>query len=79
MKGGKGGNGCVSFEVMRFLCLFIVGNVILTVIFSPGCKRASGGSGGRGGNVYLIADPEINSLKFQTFHYTASDGKHGGS
>eukprot|EP01034_Spumella_vulgaris_P023694 gene23694-29940_t len=46
---------------------------------SPGCKRASGGSGGRGGNVYLIADPEINSLKFQTFHYNANDGKHGGS
>ena len=62
VKGGRGGNGCVSFEVL-----------------SPGRKRPSGGSGGKGGNVYVAADRGLTGLKFQTFHFNARDGTHGGS
>ena len=46
---------------------------------SPGRKRASGGSGGIGGNVYIMGDPDLFSLKFNTYHFNATDGKHGGS
>jgi hypothetical protein len=46
---------------------------------SPGRKRASGGSGGMGGNVYIRGDPELFSLNFETYHFNAKDGKHGGS
>ena len=51
----------------------------ISILCSPGCKRPSGGSGGKGGNVYLLADPSINSLKMQTFHYSGGTGRHGGS
>lgn len=60
--GGKGGNGCVSYEVL-----------------GPSSKRPSGGSGGKGGDVYIIGDAEINSLNFRTFHFNAEHGHHGGS
>lgn len=62
VKGGRGGNGCVSFEVL-----------------SPGRKRPSGGSGGKGGNVYVVADRGLTGMKFQTFHFNGGDGTHGGS
>lgn len=58
---------------------FLVRICIVIFYYSPGVKKASGGSGGQGGNVYLQADPELNSLKFNIFHYNAMDGKHGGS
>jgi len=60
--GGKGGNGCISFEVL-----------------SPGKKRPDGGNGGRGGHVYILADRDLTSLKFTTYHYNAGSGAHGGS
>ena len=62
VKGGRGGNGCVSYEVL-----------------SPGKKRPSGGSGGKGGNVFVVADRGLTGMKFQTFHFNARDGTHGGS
>lgn len=62
VKGGRGGNGCVSYEVL-----------------SPGRKRPSGGSGGKGGNVFVVADRGLTGMKFQTFHFNARDGTHGGS
>lgn len=62
VKGGKGGNGCVSYEEL-----------------SPGKKKPSGGNGGIGGNVYIIADKSLSSINFQTFHFNAEDGRHGGS
>jgi len=62
VKGGRGGNGCVSFEVL-----------------SPGKKRPNGGMGGRGGDVYIVADRDLMSLSFQTFHFNAGDGGNGGS
>jgi len=61
VKGGRGGNGCIAFEVM-----------------APGKKKPQGGSGGMGGNVYMIADKRLTGLSFETFHFNASDGKHGG-
>jgi len=62
VKGGKGGNGCVSYDVL-----------------APGKKRPSGGSGGKGGNVYIVADRNLTSLKFETFYFNAQDGGNGGS
>ena len=60
-RGGKGGNGCVSF-----------------LRLSPTKKRPSGGSGGQGGNVYIVADQSLTNLSFETFHFNAGDGGHGG-
>jgi GTPase involved in cell partitioning and DNA repair len=62
VRGGRGGNGCVSHEVL-----------------SPGRKRPSGGNGGPGGNVYIVADRGMNGLSFQTFHFNAGNGTNGGS
>jgi len=62
VRGGKGGNGCISYDIL-----------------APGKKRPNGGSGGRGGNIYLVADKGQTSFSFQTFHFNASDGLHGGS
>ena len=62
VRGGRGGNGCVSYEVL-----------------APGRKRANGGSGGLGGNIYLVASIDKDDLSFDTFHYNAGDGKHGSS
>ena len=44
-------------------------------ITSPGCKKPSGGSGGKGGNVFIQGDSQLYSLKFQTYHFNAGDGK----
>lgn len=46
-------------------------------ILSPGKKRPSGGSGGDGGNVYVVADKSVVNLNFQNFHFHAQDGTHG--
>lgn len=62
VRGGRGGNGCVSFEVL-----------------APGKKRPSGGNGGKGGDVYIVSDKRLTSMSFETFHFNAGDGRHGGS
>jgi GTPase involved in cell partitioning and DNA repair len=62
VRGGKGGNGCVSYEIL-----------------APGRKRPNGGSGGRGGNVYLVADKSLTTMSMTTFHFNAPDGAHGSS
>jgi GTPase involved in cell partitioning and DNA repair len=54
------------------LCVFFVAH-------RPGKKRPDGGSGGRGGNVYLVADSSVNSLRFPTIHFNGQDGKNGSS
>jgi GTPase involved in cell partitioning and DNA repair len=51
----------------------------MRVFYSPGRKRPSGGSGGRGGNVFVVGDPELFSLKFNTYHFNGENGRHGGS
>lgn len=42
-------------------------------------KKPSGGHGGKGGNVYLLTDPTLSSLKMETHHYTGRDGGRGGT
>ncbi|KAL7447226.1 hypothetical protein ACHAXM_011218 [Skeletonema potamos] len=41
-------------------------------------RRACGGHGGAGGNVYLVTDPKISSLKMEKHHYQGQDGGKGG-
>ncbi|MDE0196753.1 MAG: GTPase ObgE, partial [Caldilineaceae bacterium] len=40
----------------------------------------AGGNGGRGGNVYIVADPRMNTLQRfrRQVHFRAERGKHGG-
>lgn len=63
VKGGDGGSGCVSFQRKRF---------------QPKAGP-DGGNGGDGGNVYLRATNELNSLepyRFKKF-FRAENGRHG--
>lgn len=65
VKGGKGGNGMVSFRREKYVPK----------------GGPNGGDGGKGGDVYIIADESENTLI--SFRYkkkfTAEDGKDGGS
>jgi len=60
---GKGGNGAVSFHREKFVPL----------------GGPDGGDGGRGGSVFLVATPELNSLLpiGRRFRYGAQDGEKG--
>jgi GTP-binding protein len=60
-KGGRGGDGCVSFEG-----------------FNPTKKSPSGGPGGRGGNVFIVADSSLVSLKMDRIQYEGQSGRNGG-
>ena len=63
--GGKGGNGMAHFHREKF---------------QPR-GGPDGGDGGRGGSVYLVVDPSLNSLLFlnRTHRYVAEPGKPGGT
>ncbi len=60
---GKGGNGCVSFRLEKFIPR----------------GGPNGGDGGDGGSVYLVADAGLNTLiDFRyTRHYKADNGQPG--
>ncbi len=64
VKGGDGGNGIVAFRREKFV---------------PRGGPA-GGNGGKGGDVYIIVDPALNTLYHLKFkvHNKAGHGKHGG-
>ncbi len=63
VKAGDGGNGCVSFRREKFVPF----------------GGPDGGDGGKGGDVYLIADPHINTfIHFKKrSHFKAESGQHG--
>ncbi|MEN3013967.1 MAG: GTPase ObgE [Endomicrobiia bacterium] len=63
VESGKGGNGCVSFRREKFVPF----------------GGPDGGRGGKGGDVYLRANPNITTLYDFTLkpHFKAEDGQHG--
>ena len=63
LKAGDGGNGVVAFRREAHVPR----------------GGPSGGNGGRGGDVYLTADPQLNTLLFfhKQAHFRAANGAHG--
>lgn len=63
VKGGKGGPGCVSFRREKYIPK----------------GGPDGGDGGRGGDVYLVADETVTTLLDFTgrHHWIAENGQHG--
>ncbi|HOW73340.1 MAG TPA: GTPase ObgE [Phycisphaerae bacterium] len=63
VRGGKGGNGCVSFRREKYIPK----------------GGPDGGDGGHGGHVYIVADPTITTLLDFTgrHHWTAQNGQAG--
>ncbi len=63
VRSGRGGNGCVSFRREKYIPY----------------GGPDGGNGGKGGDVYLRANPNITTLYDFTRkpHYKAEDGQHG--
>jgi len=63
VKAGDGGNGCVSFRREKYVPF----------------GGPNGGNGGKGGDVYLMIDPHLNTLiNFKKrSHFKAQRGGHG--
>jgi GTP-binding protein len=63
VKAGDGGNGCVSFRREKYVAF----------------GGPNGGNGGKGGDVYLMVDPHLNTLiSFKKrSHFKAQRGGHG--
>ncbi|MCB9435840.1 MAG: GTPase ObgE [Anaerolineales bacterium] len=65
VKSGDGGNGIISFRREKYVPR----------------GGPDGGDGGHGGNVVLVANPKINTLRAfgRKVHFRAEAGKHGGN
>jgi len=63
VKGGDGGNGCLAFRREKYVPR----------------GGPSGGDGGRGGDVYMVANDQINTLLHFRFNpeHKAQRGRHG--
>src|SRR5207245_7266646 len=63
VKAGDGGNGCLAFRREKYVPR----------------GGPSGGDGGRGGDVYLVATPHQNTLLHFRFNpeHKAERGRHG--
>ncbi len=63
VKAGDGGNGCMAFRREKFVPR----------------GGPSGGNGGHGGSIYLVASPHHNTLVTYRFHpeFKAERGRHG--
>ena len=63
VRGGRGGDGCMSFRREKYVDM----------------GGPDGGNGGRGGDVYIVADPRRKSLLDLTYrpHFHALDGSPG--
>ncbi len=63
VKSGKGGDGCIAFRREKFVPF----------------GGPSGGNGGRGGDVYLVADRNLNTLVHfkKRIHFKADSGERG--
>jgi GTP-binding protein len=63
IQSGKGGNGCISFRREKYIPY----------------GGPNGGDGGKGGDVIISSDPNINTLAHFRFkhHFKAQNGQHG--
>src|SRR3954465_12596585 len=63
LRGGRGGNGCVSFRREKYVDR----------------GGPDGGNGGKGGDVFLRVDPQMKSLLDVAYHphFYAPEGKPG--